>query len=48
MRYSVIIPTLNPGKALLQLVHTLRGQTMPPEEIVVADSESEDGFTVSV
>ena len=44
MRYSVIIPTLNPGKALLQLADTLRGQTMPPEEIVVADSESEDGF----
>ena len=44
MRYSVIIPTLNPGEALLRLVDTLRGQTMSPEEIVVADSESEDGF----
>ena len=42
MRYSVIIPTLNPGEALLRLTDALKGQTAPPEEIVVVDSGSSD------
>ncbi len=43
MQYTVIIPTLNPGQALRKLLDALRRQTVPPEEIVVADSESDDG-----
>ena len=43
MRYTVIIPTLNPGPALLKLPEALKKQTIPPAEIIVADSESDDG-----
>ena len=39
-----MIPVRKPGEARLRLTDALRGQTAPPEEIVVADSESEDGF----
>ena len=43
MQYAVIIPTLNPGKALITLLDAVREQTVPPAEIVVMDSESADG-----
>lgn len=40
---TVIIPTLNAGTALRELLVRLRGQTVPPHEIIVIDSASEDG-----
>ena len=39
----MIIPTLNPGQGVFSLLKALRKQTVPPTEIVVADSESDDG-----
>lgn len=44
MQYAVIIPVLNAGEALLTLVDRLLEQTIPPEEIVVVDSASDDGM----
>ena len=41
--YSVVIPTLNAGERLLPLLDALKAQSLPPERIVVVDSESEDG-----
>ncbi len=43
MDISVIIPTLDAAAVLESLVSALRGQTLPPTEIVVVDSESADG-----
>jgi len=43
MNISVIIPTLNAVPLLELLVTSLRDQTMPPNEIIVVDSESNDG-----
>jgi len=43
MNISVIIPCLNAFTMLESLVISLRGQTMPPNEIIVVDSESIDG-----
>ncbi|MFD1956278.1 glycosyltransferase family 2 protein [Paenibacillus thailandensis] len=40
---SVIIPTLNAGKTLLELLVRLQRQTLAPHEIIVIDSSSEDG-----
>ncbi len=40
---SVIIPTLNAGEHLSRLVRDLRRQGMPPLEIIVVDSSSQDG-----
>ena len=37
-RVSVIVPTWNEGKWLPTLLESLRAQTVPPSEIVVADS----------
>lgn len=42
MRISVIIPTLNAEKELPTLLKTLPAQTVPPDEIIVIDSESAD------
>ncbi|MCI6586375.1 MAG: glycosyltransferase, partial [Oscillibacter sp.] len=42
MRISLIIPTLNAGKELGALLAALRAQTVPPDEIIVVDSASED------
>lgn len=39
---SVIIPTLNAGKALKGLIDALNSQTAPPGEIIVIDSSSVD------
>ena len=44
MSYTAVIPVLNPGKERLnRLIETLLKQTMPPEEILMPDSASEDG-----
>lgn len=42
MKVSVIIPTLNAEKWIAPLLERLRGQTLPPAEILVADSRSAD------
>ena len=42
MRISLIIPTLNAGKELGALLAALCAQTVPPDEIIVVDSASED------
>ncbi|MDQ0060624.1 glycosyltransferase family 2 protein [Paenibacillus harenae] len=42
-RISVIIPTLNAGPALHNLLDKLQNQTYRPHEIIVIDSESIDG-----
>jgi glycosyltransferase involved in cell wall biosynthesis len=41
-RVSVIVPTWNEGKCLPTLLESLLVQTMPPLEIIVADSGSSD------
>ena len=43
MRYAAVIPTLNPGAGFRKLLDALRRQKVPPEEIVVIDSASDDG-----
>lgn len=40
---SVIIPTLNEASQLPKLLDALKTQTRPPDEIIVADAESQDG-----
>lgn len=40
---SVIIPTLNAGGLLTELLDKLNRQSVPPAEIIVIDSESDDG-----
>lgn len=47
MNISVVIPTLNAGSELDSLLTALEKQTLPPSEILVIDSASEDD-TVSV
>ena len=42
MTVSVIIMTLNAEKSMDSLLHCLEGQCPPPDEIIVADSESTD------
>lgn len=42
MKFSIIIPTLNAEKFIAELVLRLRQQTLPPAEIIVIDSSSED------
>lgn len=41
--YAVIIPTLNGGTRLRQLIGALTGQTTPPSVVMVIDSGSTDG-----
>lgn len=43
MKLSLIIPTLNGSKTIGRLLNGLSSQTVPPEEIIVVDSGSEDG-----
>ena len=43
MNISLIIPTLNAARDLPALMMRLQNQTMPPDEIIVVDSESGDG-----
>lgn len=40
---SVVIPTLNERANIVPLLEDLRRQTLPPEEVIVVDGESEDG-----
>jgi rhamnosyltransferase len=42
-RVSVIIPTLNAGAEFEELLERLQRQSVPPHEIIVIDSASEDG-----
>lgn len=42
-RYSVIIPTLNAAGTLRRQLETILSQSLPPEEIIVVDSQSRDG-----
>lgn len=42
MKVSVILPTLNAEKYLSALIGKLKEQTLPPHEIIVIDSESDD------
>ena len=42
-RVSVIIPTWNEARCLPTLLASLRGQTVPPHEVLIADSGSTDG-----
>lgn len=46
LNYSVIIPTLNAEKNIAALLESLSRQTIPPEEILVVDSESTDATAV--
>lgn len=39
---SIIIPTLNSGRLLEPLISSLRSQSVPPREIIVIDSSSQD------
>ena len=39
----MIIPTLNPGPQLAELLDSLSNQTAPPDEILIVDSASDDG-----
>ena len=43
MKASLIIPTLNAQAQLPALIDALRAQTVAPQEILVVDSQSEDG-----
>src|SRR2546430_15022550 len=40
---SIVIPTLNPGRAFGTVLHRIMGQGRTPLEIVCADSGSTDG-----
>lgn len=41
--YTVIIPTLNASESLGELIGAVQSQSLPPEEIIVVDSQSDDG-----
>ena len=43
MKISVIIPTLNGARYMEKLMAALKGQSVPPDEIIVVDSASDDG-----
>ena len=43
MRVSLIIPTCNGAAYIAQLLCRMRAQSVPPDEILVVDSASEDG-----
>lgn len=42
MNYALIIPTLNAGAEIGRLLSAVMAQTMPPGEILIVDSSSED------
>ena len=42
-RFSIIIPTYNPGTQLQTLIDSLARQSFPPHEIILADASSSDG-----
>ena len=41
--FAAIIPTLNPGSQIVALLDKLVAQSLPPTEIIVVDSQSDDG-----
>lgn len=41
--YTVIVPTLNAAGVLRRQLDAILGQSLPPEEIIVVDSQSRDG-----
>ncbi|MCI7736947.1 MAG: glycosyltransferase [Clostridiales bacterium] len=43
MRVSLIIPTCNGAAGIARLLAAIQAQTVPPQEILVIDSASEDG-----
>ena len=43
LEYTLIIPTLNAAGCIDALLQSLLDQTLPPQEILVVDSASEDG-----
>lgn len=43
MRFSLIIPTLNAAGHIEALLRAVRGQTAAPDEVLIVDSQSEDG-----
>lgn len=43
MRISLIIPTCNGAADIVRLIVAMQTQTVPPQEILVVDSASEDG-----
>lgn len=45
MNITVIIPTLNAEKNIAELIMSLKSQSLPPLEIIVIDSASEDRTT---
>jgi glycosyltransferase involved in cell wall biosynthesis len=42
LRLSVVIPAKNEERVLPKLLRALRGQTLPPHEVIVADAASTD------
>lgn len=42
LKISVVIPTLNAGKQIVPLLDALDAQSVKPDEIIIADSESSD------
>lgn len=45
---AVIIPTLNPGNQIITLLDRLISQNLPPKEIVIVDSQSQDGSPLAI
>ena len=43
MRISVVIPTFNRKEALKRAIHSVKGQSLTPFEIIVVDDGSDDG-----
>lgn len=43
LKFSVVVPTLNGGDDLLELLRRVREQRLQPERIVLVDSGSTDG-----
>lgn len=44
-KVSVVIPTLNASGRIVRIIEALQDQTIPPSEILIVDSSSDDGTT---
>ena len=44
LNISVVIPTFNPGPRIRELIESLLAQTFSPNEVLIVDSSSTDGF----
>ena len=42
-RITVVVPTLNPGSQAHELCEAISRQSVPPVEVIILDSESDDG-----